>query len=147
MLVCTWGKLIAHILNCLLVVHTQITSSNLVFFSSVENSVICLVGLLTGLDAEMQLESAWCLTNIAAGTDSHASVVVRHAGPYLVTFLSSVNIPLQVNSLLQRTVLLSMLTLTVCMLLSTLLVVECFACSCTLQLQVIEQACQCARTH
>jgi len=58
----------------------------------------CLVGLLTGLDPELQLESAWCFTNMAAGTDEHAAAVLKYAGAYLVTYLSSGNMPLQVFS-------------------------------------------------
>ena len=56
-----------------------------------------LVGLLTGSDATLQLEAAWCLTNIAAGLESHESTVLTQAGPYLVTYLASGNAPLQVN--------------------------------------------------
>ena len=65
-------------------------------YGSVDNSMACLVGLLTGVDPEVQLEAAWCITNMAAGTDSHAAVVIKQAGPYLVTYLSSGNTPLQV---------------------------------------------------
>jgi hypothetical protein len=64
-------------------------------FISVDNSVSCLIGLLTGLDANIQLEAAWCLTNMAAGTDEHAAIVIKHAGAYLVTYLSGSNTPLQ----------------------------------------------------
>ena len=63
---------------------------------SVDNSVVCLVGLLSGLEPSLQLDAAWCLTNIAAGTDQHALVVLKHAGAYLVTYLSSGNTPMQV---------------------------------------------------
>jgi len=65
---------------------------------SVDNSLACLVGLLSGLDPNLQLDAAWCLTNMAAGTDEHALVVIKHAGAYLVTYLSSGNIPLQVHA-------------------------------------------------
>jgi len=58
--------------------------------------VVCLVGLLSGLEPSLQLDAAWCLTNIAAGTDQHALVVLKHAGAYLVTYLSSGNTPMQV---------------------------------------------------
>lgn len=56
----------------------------------------CLVGLLSGLEPNLQLDAAWCLTNMAAGTDEQALVVIKHAGAYLVTYLSSGNTPLQV---------------------------------------------------
>jgi hypothetical protein len=58
-----------------------------------------LVGILTGNDSNLQLDAAWCLTNIAAGLESHESTVLTNAGPYLVTYLSSGNAPLQVQSL------------------------------------------------
>jgi len=65
---------------------------------SVDNSVACLVGLLSGLELNLQLDAAWCLTNMAAGTDDHALVVIKHAGAYLVTYLSSGNTPMQVTT-------------------------------------------------
>lgn len=57
----------------------------------------CLVGLFTGSDTELQLEAAWCLTNIAAGVDNHAMLVLRQAGPYLVTYLGNGSPQLQVR--------------------------------------------------
>lgn len=62
---------------------------------SVENSLQCVVGLLTGSDAGLQHEAAWCLTNISAGTHEHALAVAKMAAPYLITFLSSSNPSLQ----------------------------------------------------
>ena len=56
----------------------------------------CLVGLLSGLEPSLQLDAAWCLTNMAAGTDEQALVIIKHASAYLVTYLSSGNTPLQV---------------------------------------------------
>lgn len=64
-------------------------------FLSKENSLTCLVGLFTGHDLDVQLEAAWCLTNISAGTDDHANAVIKCAGPYLITYLSSGNHSLQ----------------------------------------------------
>ena len=58
----------------------------------------CLVGLLSGLELNLQLDAAWCLTNMAAGTDDQALVVIKHAGAYLVTYLSSGNTPMQVTA-------------------------------------------------
>ncbi|XP_048252458.1 importin subunit alpha-9-like [Haliotis rufescens] len=60
-------------------------------FLGVDNSLQCLVGLLTGSDADLQLEAAWCLTNIAAGTHDHAMAVTKTAAPYLITYLGSSN--------------------------------------------------------
>lgn len=62
-----------------------------------DNSLSTLVGHLTGSDAELQLQAAWCLTNMAAGTDDQAQAVLNAAGAYLVTYLTSGNIPLQVE--------------------------------------------------
>jgi len=59
-----------------------------------------VVGLLTGSDADLQQEAAWCLTNMAAGSSQHALAVAKMAAPYLVTFLSSSSTLLQVSSLL-----------------------------------------------
>jgi len=58
----------------------------------------CLVGLLSGLELNLQLDAAWCLTNMAAGTDDQALVLIKHAGAYLITYLSSGNTPMQVAS-------------------------------------------------
>ena len=55
------------------------------------------MGVLSGSEAELQLEAAWCLTNMAAGTHDQALAVLRAAGAYLVTYLSSGNAPLQVS--------------------------------------------------
>ncbi|XP_052798638.1 importin subunit alpha-8-like [Mya arenaria] len=62
---------------------------------SVENSLQSVVGLLTGNDADLQLEAAWCLTNISAGTSEHALAVAKMAAPYLITYLGSSNNALQ----------------------------------------------------
>ncbi|KAL4223293.1 hypothetical protein ACF0H5_016764 [Mactra antiquata] len=64
-------------------------------FFSVENSLQCIVGYLTGNDSELQQEAAWCLTNISAGSHEHAMSVAKMAAPYMVTFLSSNNQALQ----------------------------------------------------
>lgn len=64
--------------------------------SSVENSLDCLTGIFMGNDPELQLEAAWCLTNLAAGTDDHTNAVIKCAAPYLITYLSSGNSSLQV---------------------------------------------------
>lgn len=61
-----------------------------------ENALQCLVGVLTGADADLQLEAAWCVTNISAGTHEHALAIVKSAAPYLVTYLSSSSPQLQV---------------------------------------------------
>jgi len=58
--------------------------------------VACVVGLLTGSEPCLQLDAAWCLTNMAAGTDEQALVIIKQAGAYLVTYLSSGSTQLQV---------------------------------------------------
>ena len=55
-----------------------------------------LVSIFTGTDEKLQLEAAWCLTNIATGSEEHALSILKHAGAYLVTYLSSGNGPLEV---------------------------------------------------
>ncbi|ESO08615.1 hypothetical protein HELRODRAFT_185404 [Helobdella robusta] len=64
-------------------------------FLQVDNAMPCLISLLTGSDAEVQLMATWCLTNISAGTEQHAMTVARHASSYLITYLSSPSAPLQ----------------------------------------------------
>lgn len=60
-----------------------------------DSSLPFLVGALTGVDCELQLEAAWCFTNIAAGTHDHALKAGKAAAPYLITYLSSSNPKLQ----------------------------------------------------
>lgn len=57
-----------------------------------------LVSIFTGSDEKLQLEAAWCLTNIATGAEEHALSILKHAGAYLVTYLSSGNGPLEVRA-------------------------------------------------
>ena len=66
-----------------------------------------LVSIFTGTDEKLQLEAAWCLTNIATGSEEHALSILKHAGAYLVTYLSSGNGPLEVSTSVVATVLLS----------------------------------------
>ena len=61
-----------------------------------ENAMTTLVSIFTGKDEKLQLEAAWCLTNIATGAEEHALSILKHAGAYLITFLSSGNGPLEV---------------------------------------------------
>jgi len=57
-----------------------------------------LVELLQDSHVPTQLEAAWCLNNIAAGTDEHAMIVLDAAGDSLITLLSSGDVPLEVRS-------------------------------------------------
>ncbi|XP_029643358.1 importin subunit alpha-9-like [Octopus sinensis] len=67
-------------------------------FFSVENVLPCLVGLFTGPDPDVQLEAAWCLTNLSAGMHHYTTAIVKIAAPYLITYLSSNNHFLQDQS-------------------------------------------------
>ncbi|XP_064612301.1 uncharacterized protein LOC135476260 [Liolophura sinensis] len=67
-------------------------------FLGVENSLQCLVGILSGSDSDLQLEAVWCVTNIAAGMHDHAMLIIKNAAPYLITFLSSNSPELQGQS-------------------------------------------------
>ena len=55
-----------------------------------------LVKLLKDGNVNTQLEAAWCLNNIAGGTDEHAMTVLEAAGDSLITLLSSGDVPLEV---------------------------------------------------
>jgi len=55
-----------------------------------------LVELLKDGDVHTQLEAAWCLNNIAGGTDDHAGIVLDAAGDSLIALLSSGDVPLEV---------------------------------------------------
>ncbi len=70
-------------------------------FLRVDGAMELLVKILTGNDPEQQLGAVWCLTNIAAGTDEHAEMVLKYAGSYLTTFLSGGNAALQVSVAVQ----------------------------------------------
>ena len=56
-----------------------------------------LVQLLKDDNVSTQLEAAWCLNNIAAGTDDHAMTVLEAAGDSLILLLSSGDVPLEVR--------------------------------------------------
>jgi len=62
----------------------------------VDGSMPRLVELLKEDNVATQLEAAWCLNNIAAGTDEHAMTVVEAAGDSLISLLSSGDVPLEV---------------------------------------------------
>jgi len=55
-----------------------------------------LVDLLKEGNVNTQVEAAWCLNNIAGGTDEHAVAVLEAAGDSLITLLSSGDVPLEV---------------------------------------------------
>ena len=64
---------------------------------SVDKALASLVGLLSGGDAELQLQAVWCLTNLATGTEEQALAIVKDAGAYLATLLTGGNAPLEVH--------------------------------------------------
>merc|ERR1712002_322578 len=43
---------------------------------------------------ELQLEAAWCLTNMSAGIHDNAKAVLQQASPYLITYMECTNNPL-----------------------------------------------------
>lgn len=67
------------------------------FLERVENALNTLIGIYTGSDAGLQLEAAWCITNISAGTSDQSMIICKQVAPYLVTYLSSGVHQLQVN--------------------------------------------------
>ena len=64
-------------------------------FLGVEQSLRAMVGHLTGRNAQLQLEAAWCITNMATGSHEDTVVVTKASAPYLITFLSGSNVLLQ----------------------------------------------------
>ena len=64
-------------------------------FIDVPNALWTLVGYLTGTDSQLQLEAAWCITNMCASNHKHTKTIIRAAAPYLITYLSSDNEMLQ----------------------------------------------------
>nr|XP_022341798.1 importin subunit alpha-2-like [Crassostrea virginica] len=57
-------------------------------FFKVDNALNLLVSIYTGNDLEQQLEAAWCITNISAGSTDHSLAICKQVAPYLVTYLS-----------------------------------------------------------
>lgn len=67
-------------------------------FLEVDNALFSLVGYLTGNDTTLQLEAAWCITNITANNYENMMVVVKATSAYLITFLKGGSILLQDQS-------------------------------------------------
>ena len=49
----------------------------------------------TGGDIDLQIEAAWCFTNLAGSTREYAVRVLKASGAYLITYLSGSNVLLQ----------------------------------------------------
>lgn len=64
-------------------------------FLRVENGLRGVVTHLTGNNIDLQLEAAWCVTNLSAGTHEDTMTVLKATAPYLITFLSGQNQQLQ----------------------------------------------------
>jgi importin subunit alpha-1 len=69
-------------------------------FLEVDNALYTLVGYLTCNDSKLQLEAAWCITNISANEHKNMMAVVRACGAYLITHLSGSSDLLQDQSAL-----------------------------------------------
>lgn len=65
-------------------------------FSSVDNALQALIGILTQCDSELQHHAAWCITNICTGNHQQTLQVTRLAAPYCITYLSGQNLAMQV---------------------------------------------------
>lgn len=64
-------------------------------FLAVDNSLRALVGHLTGNNAQLQLEAAWCITNLATGVHDDTMKVLKASAAYLITYLTGQNVQLQ----------------------------------------------------
>ena len=64
-------------------------------FVAADNSLRALVGYLTGNNAQLQLEAAWCITNLATGVHDDTMKVLKASAAYLITYLSGQNVQLQ----------------------------------------------------
>jgi len=58
-------------------------------FMNVSNALHALIGYLTGKDSSLQLEAAWCITNISANDHTYMLTISKAVGAYLVTYLQS----------------------------------------------------------
>ena len=68
------------------------------FLFSVNNCLQSLIGLLTKTDdVDLQIQAAWCLTNIATGRPEHSLAVAKAAAPYFITYVSGSSPLLQVS--------------------------------------------------
>lgn len=63
-------------------------------FISQDGALQALVRYLTGNDAELQIETAWCFTNLTGSTQEHAIRILKACGAYLVTYLKGQNVQL-----------------------------------------------------
>lgn len=54
------------------------------------------MGLLSENDAQLQIESVWCIANITAGDHEQCAGVAKRTAPYMITYLSGNNVHLQV---------------------------------------------------
>lgn len=59
-----------------------------------DGTLQALVGYLTGNDAELQIEAAWCFTNLAGATQQHGLRILMASGAYLITYLKGQNVQL-----------------------------------------------------
>ena len=64
-------------------------------FAAQDGSLQSLVRFLTGGDIDLQIEAAWCFTNLAGSTRDYAVRVLKASGAYLITYLRGSNVLLQ----------------------------------------------------
>ena len=64
-------------------------------FLTADNSLRAIVDHLSCSDTELQLEAAWCITNLATGMHEDTMKVLKASSSYLITYLSGQNVQLQ----------------------------------------------------
>jgi hypothetical protein len=69
--------------------HFATDESRVSILCQIENSIRSITTALISGSSDVQIEAAWCLTNLSAGSHKHTKSVLKAAGAYLVTYLDS----------------------------------------------------------